>query len=93
MTKLTEGEREVWKDLYRIHEKYHDMGGTPEEWYAMAQEVGTLSGRYEGKEKRLMAALLFALYDWFSDEQKLAEEARRTAPEQITMEGVAIPWT
>lgn len=84
-TKLSEREREVWKDLYTLHERYHDMQGKPEEWVRFASDVQAVIKRYNGSDLRLANALSLALYDWFGNEQKLRETAERDAPEQITM--------
>lgn len=93
-TKLTEEEREVWKDAYRLHEKYHDMKGTEEDWTSFAADLGPVTSKYEHspKTKRLAYAMLLALYTWFEDEQKIAKTEIRNVPEQVNMEDV-IPWT
>lgn len=85
MTKLTETERQVWKDMYVLHERYHGMQGTTEDWRRFASEFKGIGEKYDGADLRLATALSLALYDWFGNEQKLREAAERDAPEQITM--------
>lgn len=89
-TNLTEGEREVWKDLYMLHEEMHDMTGTDSEWYTLAHRIGEISEKYRDREQRLANELLVALYGFLSNEQKIREEEQRWAPQQILME--EIPW-
>lgn len=94
ITNLTEQEREAWKDAYKLHEKFHDMTGTEEEWKQFALDMGLVDGKYENdpKTKRLARALLFALCDWFEGEQKISLAEAREAPEQLAIDEV-IPWT
>lgn len=93
-TNLTEEEREVWKDAYKLHEKYHDMTGTVEEWRQFASDLGPATYKHESnpKVKRLSYALMLALYSWFEEEQKIAQEEVKNEPAQVTIEDV-IPWT
>lgn len=94
---LSDTEREVWKDLYRLHEKWHGMAGTTDEWMSFAFDLSTIAERYgETKEGRLAQAMSLALYDWFGEEQKRDEEEarRRSVLKQALAQGAeAIPWT
>lgn len=90
-TNLTESEREVWKDLYMLHESVHDMLGTDVDWVKFANRICELHAKYTGSDQRLMDKLALALYDYMSEEQVLRETAERLAPQQIAMEG--IPWS
>ena len=93
ITNLTDTERDVWKDVYKLHEKYHDMDGSPDAWSAFATDVGLTSCRYDGADRRLISALLLALYDWFSAEQKIREEENRFRPAERQVQLEEIPWT
>lgn len=91
ITHLTEEERGVWKDVYSLHEKYHDMKGTSQEWMRFAQEVGPLVVKHEGRTRRLAEALIMALFDFMDKERKIELDAAMSAPQQVTLE--EIPWT
>lgn len=91
MTKLTETERDVWKEAYKLHEKYHDMAGEEYEWTALIRDIQAALARYDGRDKRLASAIMMAIFDWLDAEIKMARTAKSEEPVQTTMEGV-IPW-
>ena len=88
MIRLTEEEREVWKDVYSLHEKYHDTTWTSDEWMRFAQEVGPLVVKHEGRTRRLAEALVMALFDFMDKERKIELDAAMNAPQQMAMEEV-----
>ncbi len=94
MVKLTEQEREVWKDAYKLHETFYDMAGTEEDWKQFILNITLINNKYENspKAKRLSFALLLALCNYFEEEQKIAQAKTQDAPEQLAMAEV-IPWT
>lgn len=90
-TLLSEEERAVWKDAYRLHESVHDMTGTEKDWELFCKHLVELVNQYTGSERRLATKIMLALYDYMSEEQKIRQDAEGLQPEQVVMEG--IPWT
>lgn len=89
-TNLTERERDVWKDLYTMHETVHDMKGTADEWEMFSKRIMAAADGYQGQERRLLIRMGMALYEYMSEEQRIREEENRFAPKQILLE--EIPW-
>lgn len=90
-TNLTEEEREIWKDAYRMHELVHDMQGSEVDWERFIREAVPLIEKHRGSAYRLAYHLMMALIDYMGEEQKARMEEERMMPEQVMMEG--IPWS
>ena len=74
MTNLSTEEREIWKEIYRIHERHHAMTGTPEEFLALTNDFNLL---LEEHNTLLCKHLCFGLMEYFeamTNELKKARE-------------------
>lgn len=87
---LTEEEREIWKDAYRIHERYHDMIGTDSDWLLVIREASPLIDKHSGAARRLAYELIMAVVNYMGEEQRIRLKKAREQPEQVRME--EIPW-
>jgi hypothetical protein len=90
--RLTDEEREVYTDLYKQHEKIHDMTGSVDDWMMFASDMNELISKREGPARRLMIKLAVALYDYMAEEQEIRQKQQEMSPHQIHV-AEAIPWT
>ena len=87
MTKLTDEEREIWKDAYALHEKYHDC--TPEsdrEWQKFLGEINDFADKHDWKNSDLARLMFGMLLDLFNEKAKVAQVAREELPNQMTID-------
>lgn len=73
MTNLSTEEREIWKEIYRIHERHHAMTGTPEEFLALTNDFNIL---LEQHNTLLCKHLCFGLMEYFEAKTNELKKAR-----------------
>ena len=84
MTRLTDEEREIWKDLYTLHERYHDRTWEPDDWVELAGDLGRMC---DGHGNHALAIQMgIGLLDYFDACWKAREAAREREGVQMEME-------
>ena len=71
MAKLPQELRTMYTDAFAYHEKFHEMGNTPEEWEKAVQTAKDVAAHHNNHP--LIIALLGAAFDWL-DEERNAEK-------------------
>ena len=85
-TRLTDDERDMWKDLYTLHEKYHDRQWTDADWTELTRDVAEL---YKRREKApLVLHMGDALIRYFEDVWRASEALRQREGEQLMIGGM-----
>lgn len=82
ITPLTEEERNVWTEVYRFYERWHDIDGDPDKWLALAEDSGRVYARLNN---HLASGLLAAVIDELSERVKEQETGVLRDPNQTVM--------
>ena len=67
MAKLPQTIRSMYPDVYAYHERFADMGNTPEEWEQALDTAKSVAAHQQHHPR--MIDLLGAAFDWLDEER------------------------
>lgn len=79
---LSVEERNVWTEVYRFYERWHDIDGDPDKWLALAEDAGKT---YAQLNSHLASALIATVIDELSERVKEQESGELRDPNQTVM--------
>lgn len=68
MTNLSNEIREIWADVYRLHDIHANMGNTSEEWTQFWKDAKAVSEKHGGHD--LVVQLITTLFLYMEAERK-----------------------
>ncbi len=73
--------REIWTDMYKLHDKFNDMGNTVDEWTIWWRTATSILHKHG--DCRLVTDLMYAISAYLEEERrgKLADAAPETPPD------------
>ena len=88
---LSAEEREAFTTAYRFYERWHGIGGSSDDWLALAQNIRELPANMLDND--LCKDLIATVINFLSDKVKAQEEAERQAEQTVmTIDGKAVTF-
>lgn len=82
---LSEADRDVWKEMYRLHERYQHMQNEDLDWQRLYRDVENLFAKKGWGGNLLAECLTVALFDFFSETFRKEWKEQQEAPRQVSM--------
>ena len=68
-SRLTNGEREAWRQAYMLHEQYHECAWTADDWIRFDEQISRMYDESGGDQ--LLMELLIGLLEYFYKQSKV----------------------